>query len=72
VSWRIEVDLDLCQSHGVCEGEAPELFEVPKRSQVRVLDTTPPDELRARAEAAVRFCPTHALKIVETETEESN
>ena len=72
MSWRIEVDLDLCQSHAVCEGEAPELFEVPKRSQVVVLDATPPAELRARAEAAVKFCPTHALKIVETETEESN
>jgi sterol 14-demethylase len=30
-----------------------------------VLDATPPDALRARAEAAVRYCPTHALSIVD-------
>ena len=64
-TWHIAVDLDLCQSHGVCEGEAPELLEVPKRSQVVVLDASPPDALRAQAEAAVKFCPTHALSIVD-------
>jgi sterol 14-demethylase len=63
--WRIAVDLDLCQSHGVCEGEAPELFEVPKRSKVVVLAASPPDAMRAQAEAAVKFCPTHALSIVD-------
>jgi sterol 14-demethylase len=65
VTWRVVVDLDLCQSHGVCEGEAPELFEVAKRSKVVVLDATPPDSLRAQAEAAVKYCPTHALSIVD-------
>ena len=25
---RVEVDRDLCQGHGVCESEAPEVFEV--------------------------------------------
>ena len=63
--WRIVVDPDLCQSHGVCEGEAPELFEVPKHAQVVVLDATPPDSLRAQAEAAVKYCPTHALTIID-------
>ena len=59
------VDRDLCQSHGVCEAEAPDLFEVPKRSQVVVLDEHPPASLRAQADAAVKYCPTHALSIVE-------
>jgi len=63
MSWRIVVDRDLCQSHGVCETEAPDLFEVPKRAQVVVLDESPPDAQRAQAEAAVRYCPTHALSI---------
>lgn len=65
--WRIEVDRDLCQSHGVCEAEAPELFEVPKREQVVLLNATPPDDQRAAAEVAVRFCPTHALSIQEVQ-----
>ena len=33
--------------------------------RVEVLDASPPDRLRAQAEAAVKYCPTHALSIVE-------
>ncbi|MGH2725705.1 MAG: ferredoxin [Actinomycetota bacterium] len=62
---RIVVDYDLCQGHGVCESEAPEVFAVPKSGQVSLKDATPPGELRAKVEMAVRYCPTHALRIVE-------
>ena len=63
---RIEVDRDLCQGHGVCESEAPDVFELAKRaSTVTVLDETPPESLRAQVEAAVKYCPTSALKIIE-------
>ncbi len=63
--WRIAVDRDLCQGHGVCEGEAPALFSVSKKGDLTLLDARPPEEARAAAEAAVRFCPTHALSIVD-------
>jgi len=63
--WRVEVDRDLCQGHAVCEGEAPEVFSVSKKGDLTVLDARPPEDLRAAAEAAVRFCPTHALSIVD-------
>jgi ferredoxin len=62
---RIAVDRDLCQGHGVCESEAPEVFAVPKQGQVDLKDVTPPEALRAKVEAAVKYCPTHALRIVE-------
>ena len=62
---RIVVDRDLCQGHAVCESEAPEVFTVPKNGTVDVLDASPPDELRSKVEAAVKYCPTHALKIEE-------
>jgi ferredoxin len=62
---RIDVDLDLCQGHAMCQLEAPEVFEVPKRSTVIILDDTPPAALRPRVERAVRNCPTQALSIVE-------
>ena len=65
-AFRIVVDRDLCQGHGVCEGEAPDLFEVSKKGELTVLVDTPPAELRSAAEAAVRYCPTHALKLEET------
>lgn len=66
MSWRIVVDLDLCQSHGTCAAEAPGLFDVPRKSQVVILDDRPPDSLRDQAEAAVRYCPTHAVRILDT------
>ena len=62
---RIVVDLDLCQGHAMCELEAPDVFAVPKRGKVEILDATPPLELHADVENAVHFCPTQALKIVE-------
>jgi ferredoxin len=61
---RVVVDRDLCQGHGVCESEAEAVFTVAK-SAVVVLDETPPEALRAQVEAAVQFCPTHALRIEE-------
>jgi ferredoxin len=62
---RIVVDRDLCQGHGVCESEAPEAFAVPRNGQVDVRDESPPEEIRGKVEMAVKYCPTHALKIVE-------
>ena len=40
--WRIVVDRDLCQGHGVCESEAPDVFAVSKDGVLTVLDETPP------------------------------
>ena len=65
--WRITVDRDLCQGHAVCEGEAPSLFAVSKKGELTILDQRPRNDARERAEAAVRFCPTHALSIVDDE-----
>ena len=62
---RIVVDRDLCQGHGVCESEAPEVFEVGQDHQVLILDPTPRVDHRAVVDAAVRFCPTHALSIAD-------
>lgn len=62
---RIEVDLDLCQGHAACELEAPDVFEVPRRGKVTVVDSAPPDSMRPDVENAVRYCPTQAMRIVE-------
>jgi ferredoxin len=61
---RIEVDADLCQGHAMCELEAPGVFSVPRRAKVTVLDPAPPETERAAVEAAVRYCPTQALKLL--------
>jgi sterol 14-demethylase len=68
MAWCVVVDRDLCQAHGVCESEAPEVFELAKKAQtVTVLAERPDDARRKAVEAAVAYCPTHALTIVEDE-----
>jgi ferredoxin len=65
---RIAVDIDLCQGHGVCESEAPEVFEVGRDRKVHVSAdalTLLDDERRAQVELAVRYCPTHAISVVD-------
>jgi sterol 14-demethylase len=62
---RIVVDRDLCQGHAACEGEAPEVFSVSKKGELTVLDPTPSEDQRAAVELAVKYCPTHALRIEE-------
>jgi len=63
---RVEADYGLCQGHGVCESECPEVFRVSKESnQVEILDANPSEALRSQVEAAVKYCPTLALKLLE-------
>lgn len=65
----IKADMQLCQGHGECMEEAPELFEVDYDTavypRVRVLDARPDPSLRAKAEAAVRYCPNRVLRLEE-------
>lgn len=61
---RIEVDLELCQGHAVCQDEAPSAFTVPKRGKVEILKPTPDAADRAEVERAVRYCPTQALTLI--------
>jgi len=68
-SARIVVDRELCQGHAVCVNEVPELFRLdPVENKVVVLDPSPPEMLRPMLDAAVRHCPTHALRITEEES----
>ena len=62
---KIIVDRDLCQGHGVCESEAPDVFSVSKQGILTVVDESPAEPLRASVEQAVAFCPTKALRIEE-------
>ncbi|MGW3960523.1 ferredoxin [Amycolatopsis sp. NPDC005003] len=60
---KVEADLDLCQGHAMCELEAPEVFAVPKRGKVEILDETPPGSSHNDVRRAVASCPTQALRI---------
>ena len=56
--YCIKVDMQLCQGHGECAEEAPEVFDVDYDThvypQVRVLQATPDDGLRKKVEAAAK------------------
>ncbi|MCU1650751.1 MAG: ferredoxin, partial [Pseudonocardia sp.] len=56
---------DKCTGLGMCEAEAPDLFEVQDDGSLKVLDEHPGPGDREAAEAAVMACPTEALSLVE-------
>jgi len=68
-SFRVQIDLDLCQGHAVCVNEAPEVFDLERtesgEDKVCLRMNHPPAEQRAAVESAVRHCPTRALSIEE-------
>jgi sterol 14-demethylase len=63
--FRVELDLDLCQGHAVCVGEAPELFRVRGLGKVELATSTFAPELYPRAVAAAKYCPTKTIRVVE-------
>ena len=62
---RIVVNWPLCDGNGVCTVEAPELLDLDANDDLVVKQEHFGEELLAKAEAAVRVCPKHALSIEE-------
>lgn len=60
---RVVVDREACDSNALCMGVAPELFDVPGEGPVQVLVEHPSEDLRAKAEEAVRVCPTQCISL---------
>lgn len=60
---KVTIDHDLCQGHGVCMGEAPEVFRVNDDGEVTILQESPPEAQRKKVQNAVRFCPTGAISL---------
>jgi ferredoxin len=62
---RVVVDFDVCESNAICMRTAPEVFLVDDNDELQILQENPPEELRAKVEAAVRGCPKQAITLVE-------
>jgi ferredoxin len=60
---KVVVDLSTCDLHGLCVDTAPEVFEIGGDGKLHLLNETPPDDLRAKVDKAVRECPTGAIWI---------
>lgn len=62
---EVKVDFDLCESNGVCEAMAPDVFQLDDDDFLQVDDPRVTDANRERVERAVASCPKSALSIVE-------
>lgn len=58
---RVEVDLDKCIGHGICESIADDVFEVQDDGTVLIHDNERPESDRERMQQAVMQCPAAAL-----------
>jgi ferredoxin len=62
---RVEVDLDRCTGHGICESIAEDVFEVQDDGTVRIDGDEQPESDRDRMQQAVTQCPAAALRLVD-------
>ena len=65
VTMRVEVDLDKCTGHGICESIAEDVFEVQDDGTVRIDENERPESDRDRMQQAVTQCPAAALRLVD-------
>jgi ferredoxin len=62
---RVEVDLDKCTGHGICESIAEDVFEVQDDGTVRIHGADRPESDRDRMCQAVTQCPAAALRLID-------
>lgn len=62
---KIVLNAEKCDGLGMCEAEAPDLFEVDDTGLLCILMPSPGEEHRASAEAACDACPTQALSLAD-------
>jgi ferredoxin len=62
---RVEVDLDKCTGHGICESIADDVFEVQDDGTVSIDEHERPESDRERMQQAVTQCPAAALRLTD-------
>ena len=63
---KVSADLDLCQAHQLCQGEAPTVFGFDEAAdQVVLLEEHPDESLRDAVRTAVKYCPAMAVSLEE-------
>ena len=61
---RVSADVDLCQGHQLCQGEAPTVFGFDEAAdKVVLLDAQPDESLHDAVRTAVKYCPAMALSL---------
>jgi ferredoxin len=62
---RVEVDLDKCTGHGICESIADDVFEVQDDGTVLIIEHERSESDRERMQQAVTQCPAAALRLMD-------
>ena len=60
---RVEVDLDRCESNGLCMAAAPDVFRLDDDDSLHVLVAEPAEDRREAVMAAARVCPKQAITV---------
>ena len=63
MSFKVVVDMDVCQDHGQCVFAAPDVFELNAEGRLEVLVPEPDDALRTACEDAADVCPVQAITL---------
>ena len=62
-AMKVVVDYDLCEANALCMDCCPEVFRVEEDDTLTILMESPPEDLRAKLEDAVRLCPRQAISL---------
>jgi ferredoxin len=62
MALKVDVDMDLCQSHGECVFAAPEVFELDDDDQLHWV-AGPDESLREKVQQAEKVCPVSAIRV---------
>lgn len=62
---RVSVDFDLCESNGLCEAVAPEVFELDEQDYLVVKTEEVAADQADNVRRAVAACPRTAITLIE-------
>ena len=62
---KVIVDFDVCESNGLCEESAPEVFQLGDDDFLYVLDDRPDESQREQVQEAARRCPKQAITVAD-------
>jgi ferredoxin len=61
---KVNVDWDSCEANGVCEGAAPEVFQLDDDDNLNIVGDVTPGNLE-KVKRAVQGCPRAAISLKE-------
>ena len=64
-TMKIIIDQGLCQGHGVCTAESPEVFELDDEGNLKLLREQISEPERESVRQAALYCPTSAITLEE-------